>query len=145
MAEAHQARMQNAVEEMVQSLERDHIRKMQVSIPLLFSYCMRCSTSSDLSSFAAGSHVQLQRRLLQSPLRLHVPGASVHREVSHSSGSSSGAGHLRPGEVSGEGRFFFFFFIIRFSVMSRVPCEILSLCVTPWCSSKGPLVVFNNI
>lgn len=30
MAEAHQARMQNEVEEMVQSLERDHIRKMQV-------------------------------------------------------------------------------------------------------------------
>ncbi|XP_010734715.2 protein FAM136A [Larimichthys crocea] len=29
MAEAHQARMQNEVEEMVQSLERDHIRKMQ--------------------------------------------------------------------------------------------------------------------
>lgn len=32
MAEAHQARMQNVVEEMVQNLERDHIRKMQVSV-----------------------------------------------------------------------------------------------------------------
>lgn len=31
MAEAHQARVQHAVEEMVQSLERDHIRKMQVT------------------------------------------------------------------------------------------------------------------
>lgn len=30
MAEAHQARVQVVVEEMVQSLERDHIRKMQV-------------------------------------------------------------------------------------------------------------------
>ncbi|XP_035524200.1 protein FAM136A [Morone saxatilis] len=30
MAEEHQARMQNVVEDMVQSLERDHIRKMQV-------------------------------------------------------------------------------------------------------------------
>jgi len=30
MAEAHQARVQKAVEDMVQSLEREHIRKMQV-------------------------------------------------------------------------------------------------------------------
>lgn len=30
MAEAHQARVQAAVEDMVQSLERNHIRKMQV-------------------------------------------------------------------------------------------------------------------
>lgn len=36
MAEAHQARMQNVVEEMVQSLERDHIRKMQVGLYELF-------------------------------------------------------------------------------------------------------------
>lgn len=51
----------------------------------------------------AGSYVQLQRRLLQSLLRLHVSGSSVHRTVSHSSGSSSGTGHLRTGKVSGEG------------------------------------------
>lgn len=38
MAEAHQARMQNVVEEMVQSLERDHIRKMQVGISALFYF-----------------------------------------------------------------------------------------------------------
>lgn len=31
MAEAHQARVQKTIEDMVQSLERDHIRKMQVS------------------------------------------------------------------------------------------------------------------
>lgn len=31
MAEAQQTRVQHAVEEMVQSLERDHIRKMQVT------------------------------------------------------------------------------------------------------------------
>lgn len=30
MAEAHQARVQNVIEDMVQSLEKDHIRKMQV-------------------------------------------------------------------------------------------------------------------
>lgn len=38
MAEAHQARMQNVVEEMVQSLERDHIRKMQVGVSIFFYY-----------------------------------------------------------------------------------------------------------
>lgn len=38
MAEAHQARMQNVVEEMVQSLERDYIRKMQVSVCALFCF-----------------------------------------------------------------------------------------------------------
>lgn len=32
MAEAHQTRVQNVVEEMVQSLEREHIRKMQVGV-----------------------------------------------------------------------------------------------------------------
>ena len=31
MAEAHQARVQSVIEDMVQNLERDHIRKMQVS------------------------------------------------------------------------------------------------------------------
>lgn len=36
MAEAHQARVHAVVEEMVQSLERDHIRKMQ-------SHMFRCS------------------------------------------------------------------------------------------------------
>lgn len=40
MAEAHQARMQNVVEEMVQSLERDHIRKMQVGFYESFGYYM---------------------------------------------------------------------------------------------------------
>uniref|UniRef100_A0A3B3V0D5 Protein FAM136A n=1 Tax=Poecilia latipinna TaxID=48699 RepID=A0A3B3V0D5_9TELE len=42
MAEAHQTRVQKVVEEMVQSLERDHIRNMQVR-----------------------THVQMQRRLLR--------------------------------------------------------------------------------
>lgn len=36
MAEAQQARVQKAVEDMVQSLEREHIRKMQVSF--IFSH-----------------------------------------------------------------------------------------------------------
>lgn len=36
MAEAHQARVQSAIEEMVQNLESEHIRKMQVGvIPVL--------------------------------------------------------------------------------------------------------------
>lgn len=35
MAEAHQARVTKAVEDMVQSLERDQIRKMQVTLRLL--------------------------------------------------------------------------------------------------------------
>lgn len=68
MAEAHQARMQNVVEEMVQSLERDHIRKMQVgflsvdtgSVPAAAS-CPSCLICVLLP---AGSHVQLQRRVL---------------------------------------------------------------------------------
>lgn len=34
MAEAQQARVQQTVEEMVQNLERDHIRKMQVKSQL---------------------------------------------------------------------------------------------------------------
>lgn len=41
MAEAHQARMQTVVEEMVQSLERDHIRKMQVGAG---EVCLRCGS-----------------------------------------------------------------------------------------------------
>lgn len=32
MAEAHQARVHAAVEDMVQSLEKDHIRVMQVGV-----------------------------------------------------------------------------------------------------------------
>lgn len=83
MAEAHQARMQNEVEEMVQSLERDHIRKMQVKQssaiagarvslpPFVVLTLWRVSTT--------GSHVQLQRGLLQPELGLHVSGPSVHR------------------------------------------------------------------
>lgn len=111
MAEAHQARMQNVVEEMVQSLERGHIRKMQVGVSILFYY-LYYGLSFFFSNrpiryvfyyLPAGSYVQLQRRMLQSPLGLHVSGASVHRSVSHSSGSSSGTGHLRAGKVSGEG------------------------------------------
>nr|XP_015197242.1 PREDICTED: protein FAM136A isoform X1 [Lepisosteus oculatus] len=39
MAEAQQARMQSAVDEMVQGLERDHIRKMQ---GLMFQCSARC-------------------------------------------------------------------------------------------------------
>uniref|UniRef100_A0A6Q2Y729 Protein FAM136A n=1 Tax=Esox lucius TaxID=8010 RepID=A0A6Q2Y729_ESOLU len=44
MAEAHQARVQKTIEDMVQSLERDHIRKMQVT-----SYCQHfcCERSTD--------------------------------------------------------------------------------------------------
>lgn len=105
MAEAHQARMQNKVEEMVQSLERDHIRKMQVGSQVVCRAAASCPSPACLTCVsAAGSHVQLQCGLLQSQLRLHVSGPSVHREVSHSSGPSSGSGHLRAGEVSGEGR-----------------------------------------
>lgn len=122
MAEAHQARMQKEVEDMVQSLERDHIRKMQVGVSHLqrLELCMlclhhmshpsvSCLSISCLSTYlisvclmSAGSHVQLQRRLLCPIHGLHVSGASVHREVSHSSGPSSRAGHLGVGEVSGE-------------------------------------------
>ena len=39
MAEAHQARVQNVVEDMVQSLERDNIRKMQVGVHLCTLIC----------------------------------------------------------------------------------------------------------
>lgn len=42
MAAAHQARVQNEVEEMVQSLERDHIRVMQVGVlPVKHELCMQ--------------------------------------------------------------------------------------------------------
>lgn len=104
MAEAHQARMQNEVEEMVQSLERDHIRKMQVKqtsavTDARASHCVSLTLSC---VSASGSHVQLQRGLLQPELRLHVSGPSVHRQVSCSSGPSPGSGHCRAGEVSGD-------------------------------------------
>lgn len=65
MAEAHQARMQNEVEEMVQSLERDHIRKMQVGVHSLYlSDLFSVHHVSHLCLLAAGSHVQLQCRVL---------------------------------------------------------------------------------
>ncbi|CAF99306.1 unnamed protein product, partial [Tetraodon nigroviridis] len=48
MAEAHQARMQNVVEEMVQSLERDYIRKMQGRMFSCSADC--CSRPSDSMS-----------------------------------------------------------------------------------------------
>lgn len=51
---------------------------------------------------AAGAHVQVQRRVLRSLHRQHGSGASVHRDVSHSPGQSSGPGHFRAGEVSGK-------------------------------------------
>ncbi|CAL1569513.1 unnamed protein product [Knipowitschia caucasica] len=44
MAEAHQARVQAAVEDMVQSLERDHIRKMQSR---MFSCSASCCDRSE--------------------------------------------------------------------------------------------------
>ena len=57
MAEAHQARMQTSVEDMVQSLERDHIRKMQVESVAL-------SALSGLSKDLCLTHVlSLQRRM----------------------------------------------------------------------------------
>lgn len=104
MAEAHQARMQNEVEEMVQSLERDHIRKMQVKqtsavADARVSHCVSLTLSC---VSASGSHVQLQRGLLQPKLRLHVSGPSVHRQVSCSSRPSPGSGHCWAGEVSGD-------------------------------------------
>lgn len=66
MAEAHQARMQNEVEEMVQTLERDHIRKMQVSVSFLESLnALAVSVCASLIFFFhVGSHVQMQCRLL---------------------------------------------------------------------------------
>ncbi|KAJ8339080.1 hypothetical protein SKAU_G00358660 [Synaphobranchus kaupii] len=48
MAEAQQARVQNAVEEMVQGLERDHIRKMQGRMFKCSAEC--CDQSSDSMS-----------------------------------------------------------------------------------------------
>ncbi|KAJ0015379.1 hypothetical protein NQD34_008999 [Periophthalmus magnuspinnatus] len=46
MAEAHQARVQAVVEEMVQSLERDHIRKMQSRMFKCSAECCDRSTDS---------------------------------------------------------------------------------------------------
>ncbi|KAM3874555.1 protein FAM136A [Diretmus argenteus] len=46
MAEAHQARVQTVVEEMVQSLERDHIRKMQGRMFRCSAECCERSTDS---------------------------------------------------------------------------------------------------
>ncbi|KAM6986901.1 protein FAM136A [Aplochiton taeniatus] len=46
MAEAHQARMQNEVEGMVQSLERDHIRKMQGRMFKCSADCCERTTDS---------------------------------------------------------------------------------------------------
>lgn len=45
MAEAHQARVQTVVEDMVQSLERDHIRKMQGRMFACSAEC--CERTSD--------------------------------------------------------------------------------------------------
>lgn len=50
MAEAHQARVQAAVEEMVQSLEKNHIRKMQVGVINCGNLACACRTSSPLSA-----------------------------------------------------------------------------------------------
>lgn len=66
MAEAHQARVSNVVEEMVQSLERDHIRKMQVDVIFCVFYSF---TEDDVLLMcvcvpAAGCDVQVQCRLL---------------------------------------------------------------------------------
>lgn len=60
MAEAHQARMQNVVEEMVQSLERDHIRKMQAGVLSVETWRVDvapCFYRSDLCSILYPSHV----------------------------------------------------------------------------------------
>ncbi|XP_060932630.1 protein FAM136A [Limanda limanda] len=46
MAEGHQARVQNVVEEMVQSLERDNIRKMQGRMFLCSADCCDRPTDS---------------------------------------------------------------------------------------------------
>ncbi|XP_053501389.1 protein FAM136A [Ictalurus furcatus] len=46
MAEAQQARVQHAVEEMVQSLERDHIRKMQGRMFRCSAECCEHTTDS---------------------------------------------------------------------------------------------------
>lgn len=68
MAEAHQARMQNEVEEMVQSLERDHIRKMQGRMFSCSADC--CSRSSDSMS-----------QVHQCIDRCHTPLAQAQRLV----------------------------------------------------------------
>lgn len=65
MAEAHQTRVQNVVEEMVQSLEKEHIRKMQVGV--LISMQIRC-IQQDLciSCLINGVHViPLQGRMFK--------------------------------------------------------------------------------
>lgn len=65
MAEEHQARVSNVVEEMVQSLERDHIRKMQVDVIYhVFFASLQVIISTGVCVSAAGSHVQVQCRLL---------------------------------------------------------------------------------
>nr|ACI70108.1 FAM136A [Salmo salar] len=46
MAEAHQARVQKTIEDMVQSLERDHIRKMQGLMFKCSAECCERSTDS---------------------------------------------------------------------------------------------------
>lgn len=46
MAEAHQARVQNVIEDMVQSLEKDHIRKMQGRMFRCSAECCDRSTDS---------------------------------------------------------------------------------------------------
>lgn len=70
MAEAHQTRVQRVVEEMVQSLERDHIRNMQVTdlSHTRMTLCLPISRPDRLLFCAAGTHVQMQRRLLRSSL-----------------------------------------------------------------------------
>lgn len=65
MAEAHQTRVQKVVEDMVQGLEKDHIRKMQVSDLTQTYMVLRLPTCPNMLPFcAAGTHVQMQRRLL---------------------------------------------------------------------------------
>lgn len=49
MAEAHQTRMQTVVEEMVQSLERDHIRKMQVGVRAVLYFYSRILATTYLN------------------------------------------------------------------------------------------------
>ncbi|XP_062334466.1 protein FAM136A [Osmerus eperlanus] len=46
MAEAHQARVQSVIEDMVQKLERDHIRKMQGRMFKCSAECCEHSTDS---------------------------------------------------------------------------------------------------
>lgn len=85
MAEAHQARVHAVVEDMVQSLERDHIRVMQVGVLTVTTWTVHAvlylSTIKHLYDalnvcvLAAGSHVQVQCRLLWPLHWLHVCGA----------------------------------------------------------------------